>query len=133
MIARKAEVQPTPTPWALHESPNDYEGKLIQAHDRVVAVVFIKDAVKSSPEEEANARLIVAAVNAFGSAARRLGLSPVEWAERMGKGGLAGLVEAAKAGLALAEVAADYSGEKADRDVVLWLRSEIEKVQGVIP
>ena len=44
-------------------------------------------------ESAGNARLIAAAINAFVVAGRRLGINPVELAERMAAGGLADLAE----------------------------------------
>jgi hypothetical protein len=46
--------------------------------------------------ESANARLITAAANAIGEAAKHLNTNPVELAERLENGGLVALIEAAK-------------------------------------
>jgi hypothetical protein len=47
----------------------------------------------SEEEARGNARLLRAAYNAFDSAARKLGINAVEFAERMQDGGIAELVE----------------------------------------
>jgi len=57
------------------------------------------------------ARLMVAAYNAFDSAAKRLGINAVEFAERMQEGGLAELAESHE------ELLADIDGLKSDFDI----------------
>jgi hypothetical protein len=52
----------TPGPWTVgDDSPNDYEGPMIDTRDRVVAVITIDHENESTPEERANAQLISAA------------------------------------------------------------------------
>lgn len=54
--------QHTPGPWNVgDDSPNDYEGPMIDTRDRAVAVITIDHETESTPEDRANARLIAAA------------------------------------------------------------------------
>ena len=54
--------QHTPGPWNVgDDSPNDYEGPIIDTRDRAVAVITIDHETESTPEDRANARLIAAA------------------------------------------------------------------------
>jgi hypothetical protein len=64
--------------------------------DYVAAQVAIVEGLgnKTQAEQEENARLLTAAFNAFDSAAKKLGCTAIELAERMQEGGLAELVEA---------------------------------------
>ena len=91
-MANKAEH--TPGPCHLLPSYQDYEHKTIQVHGRTIAVVLTEDAVEHSAEDEGNARLLSAAYNAFDSAAEKLGLNAVEFAECMQEGGRAELLHA---------------------------------------
>jgi hypothetical protein len=55
----------TPEPWHISgHSCRDYEGAEIGTGNKTVAVVLTADAVEATQEERANARRIVAAVNA---------------------------------------------------------------------
>jgi hypothetical protein len=62
----------------------------------------------AQPNADSNARLVSAAYNAFDSAARKLGINAVEFAERMRDGGLAELAESH------GELLADIDGLKSD-------------------
>ena len=66
----------------------------------------------------ANKRLLAAAYNAFDSAARKLGLNAVEFAERVADGGIADLVDALEA------------LEEGDPRVTVLLRAALAKVRG---
>ena len=58
----KTNTQHTPGPWNVgDDSPNDYEGPIIDTRDRAVAVITIDHETESTPEDRANARLIAAA------------------------------------------------------------------------
>ena len=55
-------TQHTPGPWNVgDDSPNDYEGPIIDTRDRAVAVITIDHETESTPEDRANARLIASA------------------------------------------------------------------------
>lgn len=55
----------TPEPWQITgQSCRDYEGAEIGTGNKTVAVILTADAVEVTEEERANARRIVAAVNA---------------------------------------------------------------------
>lgn len=58
-------MEHTPTPWYPWESPNDYEGKLIQTDEKVIAAIRIEDIIDATWEEEANAEFIIRACNLF--------------------------------------------------------------------
>ena len=63
------------------------------------------------PNADSNARLLAAAYNAFDSAAKRLGVNAVEFAERMADGGLAELAESHE------DLVTDIDGLKSDFEV----------------
>ena len=59
---QKYPVTHTSGPWNVgDDSPNDYEGPIIDTRDRAVAVITIDHETESTPEDRANARLIAAA------------------------------------------------------------------------
>jgi hypothetical protein len=78
--------QHTPLPWDY-----GYENAMGDIHigtlDQIVCTL------PASPQTRSNKRLIYASVNAFDSAAKRLGVNAVELAERMQEGGIYRLIE----------------------------------------
>jgi len=77
-------MKPTPGPWWYQENSDVYTHIIRSGENRFVLSVR----QSSAPEAEADARLIVASVNAIHSAAEKLGRDPVGLAQDLQGGGL---------------------------------------------
>jgi hypothetical protein len=93
--------RPIHTPGPLY-----IDGQNIIANEAEIAIAKVYGNI--GQPGEANSRLLAAAYNAFDSAARKLGINAVEFAERMQDGGLAELAESHE------ELLADIDGLKSE-------------------